>query len=623
LTARLAVLAAIFIAALPAAAQAAVPAPVQLDGGWQFHRDPNDKGLASGWSAGAPNQGWEPVSVPHTFDARPLESLFRGTVAWYRLRFKPPAVSAGYAWALRFEQVRRRSVVWLNGRRIGSHEDPYTPFELEARGMKKGLNELVLRVDNRKGSRPREGWWNWGGILRPVQLVARGGLALHDLALLPAVTCNDGHCRAAVRMTGAVRNRTGFAVGGRIDVKLTAPDGTPTDASVPVAPLAGARTRVLSARIPVKGSPALWAPGSPNLYDADVVLRTGRVGREEQHDRTRIGLRSLGVKDGHLMLNGEQLQLYGASIQEDFPGRGAALTDAENEEIVNELKALGANATRAHYPLNDRLLSLLDEAGIMVWNQAPIYHQNRELNRPDGRAAALDTVRGTILATRNHPSVVVNSVANEPVSAPDSYPGSAMWLRQAAELARRLDPSRPVAVDILSYPNVPYQKTYAQFDVLGINNYFGWYVGKPSHPTGNFLDLEPYIQKMHRRYPKQAMVMTEFGAEATASGPAEQKGTYEFQSDFITRVLDVVQRNAFMDGAVYWTLREFAVKPRWEGGADPAVEPQPDSIHNKAVIAYDGTHKPAFDVLRDRIANALHPAPPPEPPPAEEPSPAG
>src|SRR5439155_21075364 len=159
----------------------------------------------------------------------------------------------------------------------------------------------------------------------------------------------------------------------------------------------------------------------------------------------------------------------------------------------------------------------------------------------------------TILATRPHPSVIVNSVANEPVSNPDSYPGSSLWLRQAAKLARRLDPSRPVAVDILSYPNVPFQKTYTVFDLLGINNYFGWYVGKPSHPTGNFLDLEPYLQKMHRRYPKTAMVMTEYGAEASADGPVTEKGTYEFQTDYINRVLDVVQRHDFMDGALYWT----------------------------------------------------------------------
>jgi beta-glucuronidase len=400
-----------------------------------------------------------------------------------------------------------------------------------------------------------------------------------------------------------VRNRTGYRRGGRIDITLTAPDGTTTRSTVPVAPMRGARSRVVTGRFAVVGPPALWEPSSPQLYEAEIRLRSG--GRVEQREATRIGLRKVAVENGHLMLNGKRVRMYGASIQEDFPGHGAALTPADNDEIVAELRQLGANATRAHYPLNEDLLSKFDSAGILVWNEAPIYHQNRELNRPAGRRAALDTVRGTILATRNHASVVVNSVANEPVSAPDSYPGSRLWLRQAAKLARHLDPSRPVAVDILSYPNVPYQKTYTAFDALGINNYFGWYVGKPSHPTGNFLDLEPYLQKMHRRYPKQAMVMTEFGAEATRSGAPEEKGTYEFQTDYLNRTLDVVARNDFMDGAVYWTLREFAVKPDWLGGLDPAADPAPDAIHNKALIAYDGTLKPAFDSFRERIPQLL------------------
>jgi beta-glucuronidase len=327
----------------------------------------------------------------------------------------------------------------------------------------------------------------------------------------------------------------------------------------------------------------------------------------EQEQAMQIGLRTVRVAGGHLQLNGKPLRMYGASIQEDFPGRGAALTPEDDDEIVSELKQLGANATRAHYPLNEDLLSKLDRAGILVWNEVPVYHQNRELNRASGRAGALEMVRGTMLATRNHPSVVVNAVANEPVSTPDRFPGTRLWLRQAVSLTRRLDPSRPVAVDILSYPNVPYQKTYRLFDVLGINNYYGWYVGNPSHPTGNFLDLEPYLQKMHRRYPKTAMVMTEFGAEATRNGPADEKGTYQFQVDYLNRVLDVVERNTFMDGALYWTLREFAVKPKWLGGVDPTVETRPDAIHNKGLISYGGELKPAFGVMQQRIAAALAP----------------
>jgi beta-galactosidase/beta-glucuronidase len=604
------VLAATALAALlaPAAAPAAdgPPVPVSLDGsGWELHRDPANRGLASGWAAAGPLAGWEPVSVPSPFDSRPLKGLFRGTVGWYRLRFEAPRIVDGYRWALRFEGVRRRSSVWLNGRFLGRSTDPYNPFELYAVGLRPGGNELTLRVDNRKGDRPREGWWNWGGIVRPVRLVPRGRLVARDVALLPRVACFPARCDASVRVTGVVRNRTTSALGGRIDVRLTAPGGAVTESSIPVAPLARGRARVIDDPIAVTGPPALWSPATPNLYDAEIEVRAG--GRLEQAETSRIGLRSVSVRRGHLELNGKPVKLYGASIQEDVPGRGPALTPADNDEIVAGLRALGANSTRAHYPLNENLLTKLDAAGIMVWNEAPVYHQNSELNTRRGRRAALEMVRHTILATRNHPSVVANSVANEPVSRPDAFRGSRIWLRQAARLARRLDPSRPVAVDILSYPRVPYQRTYRAFDLLGINSYYGWYEGNERHYTGNFFDLEPYLKRMHARYPRASMVMTEYGAEATRSGPVDEKGTYEFQDDYIRRVLDVVKRNEFMDGALYWTLREFAVKPDWLGGLTTDADPRPDAIHNKGLMSYDGVEKPAFSVLREGIAGLAFP----------------
>ena len=64
---------------------------------------------------------------------------------------------------------RRRTTVFLNGRRIGVNIDPYTPFEIAATGLSPGrVNELVVTVDSRKDPRLPEGWWNWGGITRPV-----------------------------------------------------------------------------------------------------------------------------------------------------------------------------------------------------------------------------------------------------------------------------------------------------------------------------------------------------------------------------------------------------------------------------------------------------------------------
>ena len=96
--------------------------------------------------------------------------------------------------------------------------------------------------------------------------------------------------------------------------------------------------------------------------------------------RRQIGLRSVKVKRGLLYLNNRQINLRGASMHEDMPGRGAAINGADMDTAVRELKELGANVTRAHYVLSEGLLNRLDRAGIMVWNQAPVWQRDHGAN---------------------------------------------------------------------------------------------------------------------------------------------------------------------------------------------------------------------------------------------------
>jgi hypothetical protein len=577
--------------AAPAAARAAtgVPAAIPLTKGWEYAPDPG--------------QDWRPVAVPHVFNPRPVESTFGGQVGWYRLTFRGPD-SPGFSWALRFEQVRRVTQAWLNNAPIGLNRDPYVPFTLPARGLRRGTpNTLVLRVDNRKGKEPREGWWNWGGITRPVTLVPQGRVRLAALGLLPSLTCRGSDdCDARVLFDGVVSNHGSALVRPRLTVRLVAPEsGQVTRRSIAVRALDPGETSHVRAAIPVVGKPELWSPEHPRLYRATVETRSGRTGRLQQVDRLRIGLRTVTVRDGALVLNGRPLELRGASIQEDEPGRGPALTEADMDRVIAQLKALGANITRAHYLLNERLLQKFDEAGILVWSQAPIYHRDRLLETAAQRAFALNTLRGTVLGARNHPSVITHSVANELSVVPDEVPGTRIYLERARRVVRALDPTLPVSVDLLSYPGYPRQDTYAQYDLLGVNSYFGWYPGKFDHPTGNLADLRPYLVNLRRQYPTAGLVLTEFGAEATMDGPAARKETYAFQADYVRRVLHIVGDLPFMSGAIYWTLKEFAVKPDWDGGAKRDVAR--DGIHNKGLIRYDGRPKPAWGIARADFAD--------------------
>ena len=243
-----------------------------------------------------------------------------------------------------------------------------------------------------------------------------------------------------------------------LEVDLRAPGGRRTRKRFALPKGRARRERVqLELRVP---APQLWSPDAPRLYSAKFTLRDRD--RVMQVEKRRVGLRSVEVKGGLLYLNNRRIQLRGASIHEDMPGSGAALTSGDMDRIVADLKTLGANVTRAHYLLNERLLSRLDRAGIMVWSQAPIWQRDAGAHllwQPKERARALETVRRTVTAARSHPSVLTHSVANELSFTPDNYPGTRRFLVEAQEDARDIDPTLPISVDIKGRPGFAEQFT--------------------------------------------------------------------------------------------------------------------------------------------------------------------
>jgi beta-glucuronidase len=249
------------------------------------------------------------------------------------------------------------------------------------------------------------------------------------------------------------------------------------------------------------------------------------------------------------------------------------------------------------------MLDKLDQAGILVWDQPPVYHYDPVLKTAAGRAGALRMLEQTIIAARSHPSVVINSIGNELSPSPSATPGTLSYLQQAIPLARRLDPTAPVALDIYCYPGYPLQPIYSKLNVLGINDYFGWYPGVPGHSTASFAGLNPFLTLQHERYPNLALVLSEFGAEAEYNGPADVKGTYQFQADYVRDTLDELDTMPFMNGSIYWTLREFEVRPGWTGGFTPPPEDPPTGLTYKALITYGGVDKPAFSVARQMFAD--------------------
>jgi beta-glucuronidase len=575
-----------------------------LDGEWLFRLDPGDQGIAQGLPAQESREGWAPVSVPNAWNAGDdSPESQRGTVAWYRKDFELPDADASLGWLLRFESVNYRATVFLNGRQLGTHEGASIPFELAGEGLsRKGVNRLVVRVDNRRTDAdlppmsdseitglPGGGWWNYGGLLREVYLRRVDGVDLEELLARPTLRCR--RCDATVLLRATLRNRGR----GRERVRVEASVGG-TRAEFPSASVAPGGSRVVSARIEIR-NPRLWELGRPRLYP--VRARVTRHGRTLGGYRTHIGIRSFDVdRRGRLLVNGRRVTLRGASVHEDDPRVGAALGPSHRRAIFGRLRALGANVTRAHYPLHPELLELADRAGMLVWDQIPVYRlKEGTLKLRSVRDKALEYLKQTVQRDQNHASVMSWSIANELSRTP--LFGQTRYAAAATRLTKRLDPTRLTAIDIAGYPSVRLVPLYRRFDALGTNSYFGWYPG----PSGTVLNREvlgPYLDQLHEYYPQQGLFVTEFGAEANRAGPAEEKGTFEFQSEFMRYHLDAYDRRPFVNGAIAWVLQDFRVRPGWDGYNDQPTPP----YNKKGLFDENGNRKPAFDVTRSAFRSA-------------------
>jgi beta-glucuronidase len=570
-----------------------------MGGQWFYRADPAGNGLGQGFAARASTAGWTPVTVPNAWNAKDYsDASFGGGVGWYRKEFRLPSAAKALSWIVRFESVNYRSRIYLNGRRIGKNTGAYLPFEvrLPAGLLKRGgTNLLAVRVDSRRFPTdfppsglsttgvPTGGWWNYGGILREVYLRKVDNVDFTNVAVLPDLPC--GTCDAAVTYRATVRNYGG---GGQ-RVKVTARLGA-RRVTLGTAAVGPGRTASFVKRIAVK-HPRVWAPGSPYLYDTSLTAADG--GRTLQTYTVQTGIRSIKVVGGHLFLNGKPLNFRGFGTHEDSLDKGFAIDNGQREQQIQWAREAGATLLRSHYPLHPYYYERLDELGMLAWTEVPVYSvKTKYLKQTLVRQLAAKEVASAVQTNINHPSIIVWSAGNELSSRPGPVQGD--YIKRAVSLAKSLDPTRPVGLAVAGYPSAGCQSQYGPLDVIGINEYFGWYPG----PSGQIADrstLGDYLDSVRQCYPNKAIVITETGAEANRDGPVEERGTYQFQQDFANFHFGVYATKPWLSGAIWWTLEEFYVRPNWEGG-----NPWPESpIHQKGLITMSGQKKPAFtDIQR-------------------------
>ncbi|QEC46638.1 hypothetical protein FSW04_02930 [Baekduia soli] len=573
---------------------------LEVAGPWVQALDPGDRGERAGFAAG--HFPGALVTVPHVANAAQVTGAagvkaYAGGIAWYRTTLTAPETGS---YALRFESVHHVATVWLDGRLLGSHTGAYLPFEFTLRLRAAVPHTLVVRADYRHPShQKREGWhrtwFNYGGINREVTLRPLAPSELEAPTLRTVLSGDDANVDVSV----LVRNRADAA--RQLHVRGTLRHGSSSIAlAFPAVRLAPGASQRVSTSVVVR-RPALWAPGTPNLYAFHLEV----PGEGTWNDR--VGLREIRRSGDVLLLNGKRLRLHGASLHEDADGRGDALTPADMDAMVADLKAVGANATRAQHGLSTPLLERLDRAGILVWQGVgPVDAPGAWTSDTAALGhLARERVRATVRQERLHPSVIAWNLVNE-VAGNGHDATEVSYVRDMARELHRTDPGRLVALDVWGpHPPKVAGHIYADVDAVGLTNYIGWYQDPLASRETITAALHAATLSFTRTFPGKVLIVSEFGAEANPQNAVDAPGGYGFQSWLLRRHIATYRSVPEISGMLVWNLRDFGVSPDFAGGSIKSEVPGihvERGLNTKGIFAYDGRPKPAAAAVRRAFA---------------------
>ncbi len=377
---------------------------------------------------------WAPVSLPHDWSVEfsydsTLEgatAYLPGGVGWYKKTFDLKLNNDQVAYVI-FDGVYNRSTAWLNGKKLGFQAYGYAPFYYYLNDATiDGTNTIEVQVDHSRYVDSR--WYTGSGIYRNVKLITTNKLHIPVWGVFittPMVSSSLASVAVRTDILNAYDEYKTFSY----SIEIFDPKGNSVAKTDEISlALEGQGSTVLSNNLEIK-SPALWGLNNPVLYTA--VSKIMLDGEVVDRKTTKFGVRSINFDPNTgFTLNDENLKIKGVCLHHDGGLVGSAVPKGVWKRRLETLKEGGVNAVRiAHNPGADDFLDLCDELGILVqdefydeWDYPKDKRLNQEERHSDyisrGHAEffqqdAEKDLKNTMLAHRNHPSIIQWSIGNE------------------------------------------------------------------------------------------------------------------------------------------------------------------------------------------------------------------
>lgn len=513
------------------------------------------------------------VPVPSCWEMYPGFENYRGKATYETQFFAEGNIR------LEFKGVGHFGTIFIDGEKVTSHYNAYTPFETVLCNIKPSMHTLQVEVDNAFReeyalNRPND-YMSYGGITRGVLLEELPNVHLTRLKVTPLKVEGNGW-RAHVEVF--CRNLT--ATPQKADIEIRMHENVFFARQLEIQPgesLAWTQELLLT-------NIESWTLEAPRLYEINAVLSINDCPIDDLIDRT--GFRTVEIQGNRVLINQKPIKIKGFCRHEDHPEFGCAIPFGTMAHDLQLIKDMGGNSVRtAHYPNDELFLDLCDEMGILVWEENHARGLSEStMSNPLFDEQASQVTREMITAHYNHPSIYIWGIFNE--CASETALGRERY-RIQYELIKTLDKTRPHSSATCRY----YKDICLDMpDVVSWNMYPYWYENKTAHEMID--SLYNWTQEETGGAGKPFMI-TEVGAGAIYGyrGQHHDKWTEEYQAEALEKQLAEILAYESCMGVYIWQFCDCRVSKEY-------FDKRPRTMNNKGIVDEYRRHKLAYEAVK-------------------------
>ncbi len=418
---------------------------LNLNSNWKFNPSP----AGDYWKTKTPDSAWKPINVPGEWTLQGFTVVPATRAAYFRTVKLPPSWDKNYRIFLRCDAVFSDAIIWINGKKAGTHLGGMTAFEFDVTNLlKQGKeNSIVLGVMSESiadtlMSGSQYAAHPLGGILRKIYLYAVPEVYLGNLVV--TTDFDSDYKNATLKIKSTLFNPQKKHTNASLRVQLIRPDGEREALKNAIQYILfengeGRKENEITFEIP---GPLKWDAEHPNLYRMNIAI--------ESHGETetisgKIGFREIEIAGNQVFLNGKPIKLHGVNRHETHPILGRSLNKELWLKDAILFKEGNVNYIRtSHYPPSEEFIAFCDSIGLYVELENPLCWVGHGANAkwqksaPDdpGFYGYLEQVSNESMGLLgNHASILIWSLANESAWGQN-------WAR-LLDFYNRTDPTRP------------------------------------------------------------------------------------------------------------------------------------------------------------------------------------